>query len=329
MEITDISDTKEVAQQDGNRSKAPVEVASKRALAEVQGAMLMAEQFPRDQAKSLRNIEAACTRPKVAQDAIYQYPRGDKTVTGPSIRLAEVLAQNWGNIQFGVIEMSQANGESTVQAYAWDVETRTRAEKTFQVPHVRYSRNGTKKLTDPRDIYEMVANQGARRLRACILSIIPVDVVETALEQVGKTRANRYKDKNLNEVLTAAAVQFKKKWNIEEAQIVAMLRPNADRKAISEITVTLEEVLRIENIYTAVRDGYSNAAQYFPTEDGGKSATETQKEKLKKKAATEPTTKVEAEAEAPPEAETTEEGGDVRLGPISSDDGDPGDLDIF
>ena len=41
--------------------------------------------------------------------------------------------------------------------------------------------------TDPRDIYEMVANQGARRLRACILGIIPGDVVGASVEECQKT----------------------------------------------------------------------------------------------------------------------------------------------
>ena len=32
------------------------------------------------------------------------------------------MAQAWGNMQFGIRELDQRNGESTVQAFAWDVE---------------------------------------------------------------------------------------------------------------------------------------------------------------------------------------------------------------
>ncbi|TQF18085.1 hypothetical protein FJU44_20095, partial [Acinetobacter baumannii] len=99
----------------------------------------------------------------------------------------EMLAQNWGNIQYGIRELSSENGESTVEAFAWDVETNTRQTKVFQVPHIRYTRNGSKKLTDPRDIYELVANNGARRLRACILGVIPGDVIDDAVNQCEKT----------------------------------------------------------------------------------------------------------------------------------------------
>ena len=48
-------------------------------------------------------------------------------------------------------------------------------------------KNGMKVLTDPRDIYELVANQGARRKRACILNIIPGDVVDAALARCNET----------------------------------------------------------------------------------------------------------------------------------------------
>jgi hypothetical protein len=41
------------------------------------------------------------------------------------------------------------------------LETNTRREVTFQVPHIRYTKKGGYRLEDPRDIYEMVANQGA------------------------------------------------------------------------------------------------------------------------------------------------------------------------
>ena len=71
-------------------------------------------------------------------------PRGGQSVEGPSIRLAETLAQEWGNIQYGIRELSQSNGESTVEAFAWDIQTNTRQVKVFQVPHVRYSKKGNK-----------------------------------------------------------------------------------------------------------------------------------------------------------------------------------------
>ena len=77
---------------------------------EVQGAIVMAKKFPRDEYAAMERIKRTCQRATLAEQAIYSYPRGGQTVMGPSIRLAEALAQNWGNIDYGVIELEQKNG---------------------------------------------------------------------------------------------------------------------------------------------------------------------------------------------------------------------------
>ena len=154
---------------------------------EVQVAMLAAKKFPRDQVVAYNNIMRACQRRKLAESSMYEFPRGNEKITGPSIRLAEAIAQNWGNIDFGFMELEQRNGASQVMAYAWDLETNSRQTKLFSVPHIRHTRKGDYPLTDPRDIYEAVANQAARRVRACILGIIPSDVVEAAVDRCNKT----------------------------------------------------------------------------------------------------------------------------------------------
>lgn len=164
-------------------------VSAARAQKEVEGQIIMAKKFPRDEIQAINRIRTACKRYQLAKSAEYSYPRGGQTVSGASIRLAEVLAQNWGNLDFGIRELSQENGESTVEAYCWDLETNVKQTKIFHVKHERLANKKITKLTDPRDIYELVANNGSRRLRACILGIIPADVVELAQEECDKTIA--------------------------------------------------------------------------------------------------------------------------------------------
>jgi hypothetical protein len=130
-------------------------------MAEVQGGIALAKRFPRDQKEAMDRILVACQRPGLAEHALYTYNRGGTEVTGPSIRLAETIAQNWGNLQFGVRELEQRSGESAVEAFAWDMETNVRQVKTFRVKHERYANKRIYRLEDPRDIYEMTANQGS------------------------------------------------------------------------------------------------------------------------------------------------------------------------
>ncbi len=164
-----------------------IQIEQSRAVAEVQASYVIAKKFPRNQSECYANIIDACKRPFLAEQAMYAYPRAGTLVTGPSIRLAETMAQCWGNLDCGVREVSQGNGVSVAEAYAIDLQTNTRVTKIFHVPHVRDTKKGKVKLTDARDIYEMVANQGSRRLRACILGILPGDVVEAAVERCKKT----------------------------------------------------------------------------------------------------------------------------------------------
>ena len=122
--------------------------------------MMIARGAPRDPVAAMDKILNACARPTLADAAVYTYARGGTDISGPSIRLAEAIAQSWGNLSFGIRELEQRNGESQVLAYAWDMETNTRREIAFSVKHVRHTKHGVQQLEDPRDIYEIVANNG-------------------------------------------------------------------------------------------------------------------------------------------------------------------------
>ena len=119
------------------QNHATTEMVISRQAQEVQAAMVIAKKFPRDEVQSFNRIMKACQRKTLAEQAMYEYPRGGTKVTGPSIRLAEAMAQNWGNLDYGIVELEQKNGESQVMAYAWDLETNTRQTKIFSVPHIR------------------------------------------------------------------------------------------------------------------------------------------------------------------------------------------------
>lgn len=126
---------------------------------EVQVAMLAAKKFPRDQVVAYNNIMRACQRRKLAESSMYEFPRGNEKITGPSIRLAEAIAQNWGNIDFGFMELEQRNGASQVMAYAWDLETNSRQTKLFSVPHPEYANvvNGEATIVDEQPALPMNA----------------------------------------------------------------------------------------------------------------------------------------------------------------------------
>lgn len=278
------------------------EVEAHRAVAEVQAAMTIAKKFPRDVLIAIDRIKNACQRPKLAESATYEYARGGTSVSGPSIRLAEAISQNWGNIVSGIRELEQRNGESTVEAYAWDLETNTKVVKQFQVKHWRDTKKGGYQLKDSRDIYERVANDAARRLRACILAVIPADVVEMAVEECEKTlKANvEITPESIKKMLAA----FKEFGVTKE-----MIEKRIQRKMESILPA---QFMNLRKIYTSMNDGMSTAKDWFeveaPTSD--KKGVAGVAEMLKP----EKTAKVKsavAEADEMPEAQAADTEGDV------------------
>ena len=250
------------------------EMVASREAQEVQVAMVAAKRFPRDEYVSYQRIMQDCQRSTLASKALYEYPRGGQTVTGPSIHLARALARGWGNLDSGFKVLETNSKESTVMAYCWDLETNYRETKVFTVKHVRETKSGTKPLTDSRDVYEMVANQAARRERACILSVIPGDVVDAAVGQCNETLKSGDKMPLVDKVRTLVKL-FQEQYGVTKEMLEGYIGRKAD--AFSE-----QSVVRLKNVYNTLRDGSADVEQYFDmknsapaTESQSKEASET------------------------------------------------------
>lgn len=173
----------------GDAASQATVIEQSRAIAEVQGALVVAQQRPRDVPEAIRKALESCRTKEVAEGAFYKYTRGGATISDASIHLAAELARVWGNVIYGIAELARddSGAKSEMLAYAWDLETNTRVQTGFIVPHYRDKTGGPARLTDMRDIYENNANQGARRLRECIFRILPPHLKEQAKAACFKT----------------------------------------------------------------------------------------------------------------------------------------------
>ena len=240
---------------------------------EVQGAIVLARKFPRDLNAIDLKIDQACKRQKLAEKAMYAYPRRGSVVTGPSIRLAEAIAQIYGNLDFGIRELEQRDGESVVEAYCWDSESNVRQTKTFTVKHNRKARGKITRLTDPRDIYELVANNGARRLRACILGVVPGDIIDSAVEACEKTLAGANK----------APIADRVKSMLKLFSDIGVSQKMIEKRLGHKIEATIEtEILSLAKIYNSIKDEMSSRWDWFENpEKKGESSSGDLNQKLK------------------------------------------------
>lgn len=173
-------------------------IEQSRAVAEAQAAVVLAQHCKRDIHDARARMLTACAQPYVAEDAFYNFNRGGTRVRGLTVDIARMLAGCWGNIEYGLTELARDDraGVSEMKAWAWDVETNTRASSTFIVPHRRdrteRQPDGTSKpvqdsLDTLRDVQDNNANIGGRRLRQAIFSVLPAPFVEEARVEIEKT----------------------------------------------------------------------------------------------------------------------------------------------
>lgn len=248
--------------------RAAVAAEQSRAIAEVQASLTIAAARPRDEEDSILRIRKACQRLSLAEQAVYRYKRGAASVTGPSIRLAEVLARAWGNLQYGFRELSRDGDGSEVESFCWDLETNTKVVRQFRVRHIRDKRDdngGNVALTSERDVYELIANNAQRRVRAAILEIIPGDVVEIAVnackETVRKGDTSRPIGDQVREALAAFA-----DLGVTKAMIEGHLGHGVD-------TIIAPELGELRQMFTSLKHGEISREDLFAENDRkGKSA---------------------------------------------------------
>lgn len=240
-----------------NINQGTVAIEASRAIAEAQGKLVIAKRFPRDEVQAYNRVAQACQRKGIAEKAFYSYNRGGGTVSGPTIRFAEELARCWGNIDYGIKELSQDEGKSEMQAYAWDLETNAQSVQNFTNPHIREVGGKAKILTSQRDIYEINANMGARRLRSRILAILPTDLVDMAINECKKTLAGN-NDEPLIDRVKKMVVAFDK-IGVKQDQLEKRLGRKID-------TMTIDDFTDYIGIYNAIKQGESKIAEWFEAE---------------------------------------------------------------
>jgi hypothetical protein len=237
-------------------------VEQARAAAEVQAAVVVAQNVPRILDDAVRQMRETCSQKALADRAFYRYPRGGKRVTGPSVHLARELARCFGNFQHGVHELRRddQSGESEVIAFAWDVQNNSRCSRTIIVPHERdLDSGGRRKLTALRDIQEMIANQGSRVEREMILDLLPAWYVEEAKDICNRVVAGEDGDKPLTQRIADTIGSYADNFGVTKQQ----LEDKLGRKSGSWVA---QDLATLRVIWKSLKNGEVAREDEFPAE---------------------------------------------------------------
>ena len=233
---------------------------------EIQSAIVAAKRFPRNEQAAFVRAVNSFTRLTMAEGATYNFPRGGKTVEGPSVDCARELARVWGNIRYGLRVVSQSSERMHIKAYALDLETNTYVEAEDEFSKLiqrkdKYSGETRWIQPDERDLRELMNRRGAIAIRNCILQVLPSDLVDDVLKTAKHTLqrdASSALEKNRDDIVKQLVVMFDRQ-GVSVSMLEAYLGHKLD-------VVTADEVAALKQILQSIRDGVAKRDEYFKFE---------------------------------------------------------------
>lgn len=225
-EIISVSEQKEIITQ---RSEHEMKVAT-------------AKRWPRS-VKVFKNQtrELATLDEETAGQCFYVLPRGIKTIEGPSVRMAEIVAASWGNLSYGARVVDEDDKWITAQGICYDYEKNISA--SIEVRRRITDKFGQRFNDDMVQVTGRAACSIA--LREAIFKVVPKafwsDILDEAkAASVGKGMTmEKQRDK---------CMEFWRKAGATDAMVLGFL----DRKGVEDIT--LDDLVMLRGLATGMKE---------------------------------------------------------------------------
>lgn len=224
------------------------------ARAEVDQQVATARALPRVIKRVVNNILSLATLDeKTAEECVYALPRAGKPIKGPSIRLAEIIASQWGNCRHGARVIHVDRVEKYVEAEGVFHDLETNAASTSRVRR-RISDSKGRIFSD--DMIIVTGNAACSiAKRNAILGGVPKAVWRVAYDAVEKVVAGDVK--TLVERREAAMKAFAA-FGVTPERVCLALAVNS----LEEIT--LEHMPILQGARAALKSGEATVEEMFP-----------------------------------------------------------------
>lgn len=221
-----------------------------------------AKRYPRNVQRAISNSMAIITLDiATAQTCHYSVPRGGKSISGPSVHLAKILAQNWGNMRIEAKVVATDDKHVTSQAVCFDLETNLAIK--VEVKRSIVGRSG--RFND--DMITVTGNAGnSIALRNAVLAVIPKGVVDKCYNTAKQMITGDVSDETKliarrKQVIDA----IRDTYSVTEKEILSAI----GKQAINHVTP--DDIITLIGIGQAIRDGDTTVEQAFR---GGKGSDE-------------------------------------------------------
>lgn len=302
-----ITDDGEIVETGSALTTVDMSMASTLARAEIDSQITTARQYPRSAKRAIDNILTLATLDETtATENIFALKRGNKPIRGPSIRLAEIVAQCWGNcrVDARVIGIDRVNKIITAEGLFHDLEANVATRATVQR---RISDKNGRLYND--DMIAMTGNAACSiAKRNAILGGVPKGVWRKAVdasEQIIKGDV-----KTLVERRDAAIKAFAM-FGLSPAQVFEIM------DVAGEEDIDIDDLVTLRAIYAGLKSGEQTVEELL-RKSGGGTAHAVMANPLKDDPAPD-ASKMKAAADAISKAETAP--GKSKDGP--ADDGAP------
>jgi hypothetical protein len=214
-----------------------------------------AKAYPRSIKKAVENSIIVVTMDtETASSCTYSLPRGGKTITGPSVHLAKILAQNWGNLRVEAKVVDVNAKQITCQSIAFDLENNLAIK--VEVKRSIVDKYG-KRFNE--DMVTVTGNAGnSIAMRNAILSVIPRAIVDKVYNEAKKTITGDVSDKTKLMAKRKAVMDgFKETYNVSEAEVLKVIGKSAVEHIDSDNLITLIGIAQ------AIKDGDTTVEEAF------------------------------------------------------------------
>ena len=235
------------------------------ARAELDTQISTAKAYPRNAIRAVEYATQLATMDEAtAQSCFYCLPRKEKDGTkkeirGASIRLAEIIANAWGNIHAATRIIENDGRHITAEGVAWDLETNVKMSMQNKVSIRFGEKDGKGGYTANADMQTVLSNAAsAKALRNAIFKVVPKALVDRVLEKAMVFAVGDQKTVN-----TKVAEIFDKliKMGIDKEKILAYY----GHDAISKITP--DEYRSLIGVGTAIKEGHIKPDEVFEIEE--------------------------------------------------------------
>ncbi len=236
----------------------PDSIAYNSEKAQVDSQIATAKMYPRNMPKVIKDAIAVVTMDKeTAESCTYSVPRGGKTIVGPSVHLARIIAQLWGNLRVESKVVAIEARQIKTEAVCYDLETNYAVKAPWSQSIInKYG----ERYND--DLIAVTGNAASSKaFRNAVFAVIPKAVVDKIHKEAKQFCLGDVSDEQKLAAKRKKVVDaLRGTYNVTEKEILTYV----GKSAIDHIDA--EDLVTLIGVGTSIKDGDTTVDKAFRPE---------------------------------------------------------------